>query len=405
MPSIVQTKAQTDGTGFGWTLNLTQAVTAGNSVFLFLAEGNTPTATGETFTNSGLSIGIGILWCVQSSVGGYSSISVPNADNAYFIETHGSFSSIGSSSDTSGTSGTIDSGSIAVSGGSLVLGLGDANTGTWTGPASGWTNMSAFRNSNNSVSSILSYQASASAGNESYAPSSTNGVTNGAVSAIIAFNFALTVSLSVGQLNLSGPIPQPPVILPVGQLDLASYAVTEEWGISLPVGQLDLAGPAIQPRIELTLLCALAAAAGTDDSGSTYAQGFTGVTTAFQPLTAPVLVETVHNMPAMSNSWAAGSGGQAKYRINSNQCLEFSFVLRTIGTLTDATVLWAAGSLPAGYQVPVAKYWPVVLIGTYAVSGNTPSLLFGTDGSIAIYGISGSTVTGIDAHGVLPLEL
>jgi len=174
--------------------------------------------------------------------------------------------------------------------------------------------------------------------------------------------------------------------------------------LDVPVAQVSVSAPA--PRIAApTLLMALAAAAGSDDAGNAFAAGFTGRTYAFQPGTLPLALEAPHAMPAMSNSWAAGSGGQAKYQVNANGNLEVSFVLRTVGTLTDGTAIWAAGGLPAGYRPPVAKYIPITVVGTYSASGDTPSLLLGTDGSVKIYGLSGSTLTGIDAHGVIPLNL
>ena len=174
--------------------------------------------------------------------------------------------------------------------------------------------------------------------------------------------------------------------------------------LDVPVAQVSVSAPA--PRIAApTLLMALAATAGSDDAGNSFAAGFTGRTYAFQPSTLPLALEAPHAMPACSNSWAAGTGGQAKYQVNANGNLEISFVLRTVGTLTDGTAVWAAGGLPAGYRPPVAKYLPVTVVGTYSVSGNTPALLFGTDGSVKIYGLSGSTLTGIDAHGVIPLNL
>ncbi len=46
------------------------------------------------------------------------------------------------------------------------------------------------------------------------------------------------------------------------------------------------------------------------------------------------------------------------------------------------------------------------MIGSaFTYSAEMPAILFGTDGSIKIYGISASTVTGIDAHGVIPLNV
>lgn len=221
----------------------------------------------------------------------------------------------------------------------------------------------------------------------------------------ITYTTAVTVNLTTAQLNLKAFSVQPPVILPAAQLNLASYNFTQEWALALAAAAMIEAAPAVTPKLAITLLCALAAHSGTDDSGSTFAQGFTGKTVAFQPFSSPLTFETPHNMPGMSNSWAVGAGGQAKYFLDANGNLDISFILNTIGTRTDGTILWAAGSLPNGYQVPIAKYWPVTVIGTYSYSGETPSLLFGTDGSIKIYGISANAPTSIQSHGVIPLAI
>ena len=84
-------------------------------------------------------------------------------------------------------------------------------------------------------------------------------------------------------------------------------------------------------------------------------------------------------MPAMSNSWAAGSGGQAKYQVNANGNLEVSFVLRTVGTRRTAPPSGLPGACLPGTQPPVAKYiriqWsaPIQLPGTLrpSCSGRT----------------------------------
>lgn len=166
-------------------------------------------------------------------------------------------------------------------------------------------------------------------------------------------------------------------------------------------------GVLVWPFILPGLICSMTASAGTDGKGNAYATGYTGPVSAFYPIVAaPNVVETAHAMPAMAASWAVGVGGLAKYMLDSAGNLNFVFILRTIGTKTDATAIWAAGSLPAPYRPPEAKYWPVVMIGSaFTYAAELPSILFGTDGSIKIYGIASSTVTGIDAHGILPLNL
>lgn len=153
-----------------------------------------------------------------------------------------------------------------------------------------------------------------------------------------------------------------------------------------------------------TLIAAISAVAGNDAPGNQFAAAYTGAVTAFVPASSPTIAETVHNMPAMSNSWAVGVGGEAKYQLDSTGCLQFSFILNTPGTKTDGITLWAAGSLPAGYRPAVAKRWPIST-GTAAVStNNTPSITFGTDGSITATGINtAGALTHVDAHGVMPL--
>jgi hypothetical protein len=114
--------------------------------------------------------------------------------------------------------------------------------------------------------------------------------------------------------------------------------------------------------------------------------------------------ETPQNMPGMSNSWSIA--GSAHYRYNPSQCLEVSFVNLAPGTKTDNTLLWAAGTFPSAYRVPIAKYVPITVTGGFPPAASfSPALLFNTDGSVACVGINNASVTRIDCHAILPLTI
>lgn len=425
---IVQT-AQNSGADAGQNniiVTFGANITPGNSVVVCLTGGDvnaantTVTGGSDTFNedvvdplNAETSIR-----SVLSSVGGYSTITVhciqtpsPQLIYAYEVSVLTAFDKGSTHDIASGTSSFTSNATATTTQANEVFfgighGSGVTDSSNIAGPASPWVNETSQFLSGQQIIAISGYNIVTSTQTATYSGTFPNSQATFADAAVATYKYTPTVlvSLPAARVTINAPAPQPPLFLPRAQITISALSPVITYSLSLPRAQINIAA-AIQPRIALTLLAALAARAGTDDSGATFTQGFTGKTTAFQPGSNPLAFEAAHNMPAMAASWAVGAGGQAKYMFDSNGNLEFAFVLRTIGTKTDATVIWSAGSVPSGYRPPVAKYWPVTVIGTYVVSGNTPALLFGTDGSIAVYGISASTVTGIDAHGILPLNL
>jgi hypothetical protein len=141
------------------------------------------------------------------------------------------------------------------------------------------------------------------------------------------------------------------------------------------------------------------------DFAQTYVTAITSqaAAVAVQPGSSPPVVETWHNMPAMSNGWGVGTG-HAKYRLTVDGMLAFSFVLTTIGTKTDGIRLWADGSLPSGYQPSIAKRWPCSITAAANSANSSPWIGILSAGGVNASGINtGGTLTELHAVGVLPL--
>lgn len=140
------------------------------------------------------------------------------------------------------------------------------------------------------------------------------------------------------------------------------------------------------------LIISIAAMAGTDPYGNTYPQG---VAIAAAPQT----------MPAMQNGWTVA--GHAKYMLDPNGNLVLSWKDLQVGTGADGTVIWAAGSLPAGYQ-PQNNRRLVCYANPLAVFGaegsettGCPALEIEPDGSVQCYGMTAANRA--DLFAVVPL--
>jgi hypothetical protein len=134
---------------------------------------------------------------------------------------------------------------------------------------------------------------------------------------------------------------------------------------------------------------------------STSAGGLTGLVDERQ-----YSIDIWHDLPAGTNGWGLGTGGWKKYRLLPSGSLELSISLRLIGTKTDATIMFAAGSLTPAYCPSVGRYIPVSMNlagATFWQANFTPFLLIGANGSIACYGVNATGLSQLDCHGVLPL--
>lgn len=199
------------------------------------------------------------------------------------------------------------------------------------------------------------------------------------------------------------------------------------------------------------LIASAAPAAGTDAFGNSYAQGLVayhpGQSTYAQLLNAGLFLvdtatsatvelaqdlatgnalllpgsagsapflETVHPggltaekpqiMPAMSNGWSVS--GSAEYLFTGVGDLQVSFQALTPGTVTDNTTIWAAGSLPSAYRPP-ANHRVNAYCDALKVNGSTfetAALQFGTDGSVACFGI-GTAATRVDLYATIPIRM
>jgi hypothetical protein len=128
------------------------------------------------------------------------------------------------------------------------------------------------------------------------------------------------------------------------------------------------------------------------------------VDTAMHTATAAPTQDTWHTMGSMSNSWHVGGHAEYKKSVYDN-LLIVSFKDLVPGTVADGTVIWAAGSLPTGYQVTSAQR---VSAGSDAQKANganfeVPELEFEADGSIQCYGFS-TTSTRADLFAAFPMD-
>jgi hypothetical protein len=125
-----------------------------------------------------------------------------------------------------------------------------------------------------------------------------------------------------------------------------------------------------------------------------YATGFSG---SFTP-------EVPHNLTTMSNSWAIGAGGHAQYMLNANGELVLSFKILTPGAVSDGTVIFPSGSLPANYRPVglrrVAAYTDVLKISAGNYEGCAIELE--TDGSIQVYGLN-AAASRLECYVAIPI--
>lgn len=114
------------------------------------------------------------------------------------------------------------------------------------------------------------------------------------------------------------------------------------------------------------------------------------------------ITDTAHTFGTLSNSWAIGSGGQAKYRLNALGELQISMINLSPGTKTDGTQIWtAANGLPAGWA-PVTSRRVTAMAN--AEAAETCGLSFNSDGSITVFGISGTSATRFDCCATFPRD-
>lgn len=113
-------------------------------------------------------------------------------------------------------------------------------------------------------------------------------------------------------------------------------------------------------------------------------------------------LETWHSMPAMSAGWNVG--GHARYRLTALGDLQVAFKDMVVGTSTDQTVIWAAGSLPPAYR-PTNNHRIVCYADQLRVSGSgfeAACLEFQTDGSVQCIGIAGGA-SRADCYAIIPI--
>jgi hypothetical protein len=137
------------------------------------------------------------------------------------------------------------------------------------------------------------------------------------------------------------------------------------------------------------LIISLAAMAGTDPFGNTYPQGVS-------------IEATPQVMPAMENGWSVS--GHAKYMLDPNGNLVLSWKDLSVGTDADGTEIWAAGSLPTGYQ-PHDNRRLVCYANPLAVFGGTtvgcPAFEIEPDGSVQCFGMTAANRA--DLFAIVPL--
>lgn len=149
------------------------------------------------------------------------------------------------------------------------------------------------------------------------------------------------------------------------------------------------------------MIFALSAAAGTDTAGNSYAAGYTGPVTAFEPGVSPAVPETWHDM-ALSNGWHVGSGGFAQYKMLPDNQVAVRLNNVIPGTINDGTLLWA---WPSSDYTPVAEE-KLSLIAQYSSApayGSMPFLYCNGGSGIEVYDLRG-TVASIHAKAEYSLD-
>ncbi len=126
--------------------------------------------------------------------------------------------------------------------------------------------------------------------------------------------------------------------------------------------------------------------------------------TALHTATLPPTQDTWHTMGSMSASWHIGGHAEYKKSVYDN-LLIVSFKDLVPGTTTEGTTIWAAGSLPTGYQVVSAQRVVCYTdaLKTSGASFEAAALEFEADGSIQAYGF-GTGASRADLYAVFPLD-
>jgi hypothetical protein len=109
---------------------------------------------------------------------------------------------------------------------------------------------------------------------------------------------------------------------------------------------------------------------------------------------------------SMSNGWSVG--GHAKYRLTMDGLLVLAWKSLNVGTITDNTTIWSsANGLASGFRPVNTSHLIVVATDHMSNPGGTGSesagALLNTDGSVTIFGMSGSA-TRVDAFITVPLD-
>jgi len=140
---------------------------------------------------------------------------------------------------------------------------------------------------------------------------------------------------------------------------------------------------------------------------SSASAGVTGIPAGqpgiFVPADCPIVCDDWHPMGGMSSGWTVG--GHASYKLLPTGWLGVAFKDLVPGTATDGTVIWAAGSLPSGYQVG-NNHRVVAYTNQIRVSGGSfemAALEFETDGSIQCFGVAGASPR-LDLYAAIPLD-
>jgi hypothetical protein len=129
--------------------------------------------------------------------------------------------------------------------------------------------------------------------------------------------------------------------------------------------------------------------------------GSPGIFVAFG---CPLVSDTWHTMPAMSNGWSVG--GVAKYRMTAQGDLQVSFQDLVAGSDADGTTIWAAGTFASVYRPPVnhrVVCYADVLRQPSAGIFSAAALEFRTDGSVQCFGIA-AAATRADLYATIPIS-
>jgi Type VI secretion system/phage-baseplate injector OB domain len=123
--------------------------------------------------------------------------------------------------------------------------------------------------------------------------------------------------------------------------------------------------------------------------------------------TRTLITTDTWNAITLSNGWAVGSGGWAKFRLTIEGDLQISLLLNTIGTKSDTEAITSTGFF-TGIYAPTSSVphsLPVALAGSsLTLSANaTPQLLFVSGGTLEVLGVNVGTVTSLRCEGTIPL--